>query len=163
MEKSANEITKRFEQLLSEIGMTAAQLADELGIQRSGVYHILKGRNKPGFDFLERLAGKFPDLDIRWLLTGQGKVLHPVSQDEPFAERKHKSLSPAPSDKPEIPFQRNTNEEADAAPGAGEIIQARPGEKRKEAKATAHASSVSVVKIIEFYSDGSFREWVPAE
>ena len=65
---------KRLQQFLDAENISQAQLADTLGVARAGISHILSGRNKPGFDFIESLALHFPDFNIDWLLTGRGKM-----------------------------------------------------------------------------------------
>ena len=53
--------------------LTAAELADTIGVQRSNVSHIINGRNKPSSSFIDKLLQHFPDLDARWLITGNGE------------------------------------------------------------------------------------------
>ena len=64
----------RLQQFLELENLTPARLADMLGIQRSGLSHILSGRNKPSFDFLNRILTKFPHINADWLMTGRGKA-----------------------------------------------------------------------------------------
>ncbi|HOT14591.1 MAG TPA: helix-turn-helix transcriptional regulator [Bacteroidales bacterium] len=66
---------ERLVQLMQAKQLNAAKLADLLGIQRSGLSHILSGRNKPGYDFMEKLLLKFPDLNAEWLILGKGNML----------------------------------------------------------------------------------------
>lgn len=51
--------------------LTTSSFAEKLGVQRSGVSHILNGRNKPSVDFLEKVLDSFPRVDPTWLLTGK--------------------------------------------------------------------------------------------
>ena len=51
---------KRLQQFLDAENISQAQLAETLGVARAGISHILSGRNKPGFDFLESMATRFP-------------------------------------------------------------------------------------------------------
>ena len=48
-------MNKRLQQFLSAEGITQSEFADKLGVARASVSHILAGRNKPGFDFLQSL------------------------------------------------------------------------------------------------------------
>ena len=66
-------MNRRLQQFLELENLSPARLADMLGVQRSGVSHILSGRNKPGFDFIQKLLTKFPSLSADWFLTGKGK------------------------------------------------------------------------------------------
>lgn len=66
-------MNKRLQQFLELENLTPARLADILGVQRSGMSHILSGRNKPGYDFILKLLTKFPELSADWFITGKGK------------------------------------------------------------------------------------------
>ncbi|MBQ5983660.1 MAG: helix-turn-helix transcriptional regulator [Bacteroidales bacterium] len=80
----------RLQQFLDAENITQSQLADSLGVARAGISHILSGRNKPGFDFIEGLARKFPDLSIEWLITGKGRMYKSAAvsaPEEPEAKR----------------------------------------------------------------------------
>ena len=66
-------MNERLQQFLTLENLSPARLADILGVQRSGMSHILSGRNKPGYDFIFKLCTKFPDLNANWFITGKGK------------------------------------------------------------------------------------------
>ena len=66
-------MNNRLQQFLELENITPARLADTLGVQRSGLSHILSGRNKPGYEFLTKLLHKFPHINSEWLLLGKGK------------------------------------------------------------------------------------------
>ena len=70
---------KRLQQFLDAESISQAQLADTLGVARAGISHILSGRNKPGFDFLEAMAVHFPQISMDWLLTGKGRMYKDAS------------------------------------------------------------------------------------
>lgn len=55
--------------------ISAGELAAQLEVQRSNISHVLNGRNMPGAAFIEKLLLSFPDLNARWLLTGNGEML----------------------------------------------------------------------------------------
>ncbi|MEM9985346.1 MAG: helix-turn-helix transcriptional regulator, partial [Bacteroidota bacterium] len=52
--------------------LSASQFADQVGVQRSSISHILSGRNKPSLDFVLKVTNTFKDVDIYWLLNGKG-------------------------------------------------------------------------------------------
>lgn len=66
-------MNNRLQQFLELENITPARLADTLGVQRSGLSHILSGRNKPGYEFITKLLTKFPHINSDWLLLGKGK------------------------------------------------------------------------------------------
>ena len=67
-------MNRRLLQFLQAENITQTQLADTLSVARASVSHILAGRNKPGYDFLESLLLHYPSLNLDWLLTGKGSM-----------------------------------------------------------------------------------------
>ena len=63
-----------------------SELADNIGVNRATVSHILSGRNKPSIDFLEKLLNVYPDLNANWLITGIGHV--DIVMKEPISSKK---------------------------------------------------------------------------
>ena len=78
-------MNKRLQQFLDAENISQAQLADTLGVARAGISHILSGRNKPGFDFLEAMALHFPQISMDWLLTGKGRMYKESGENPVFA------------------------------------------------------------------------------
>ena len=74
-------MNSRLQQFLELENLTPARLADIMGIQRSGLSHILSGRNKPSFDFLNKLLLKFPHINGDWLMTGRGKAYNDFGEN----------------------------------------------------------------------------------
>lgn len=64
---------QRLQLFLQMEQLSQSQFADKMGIQRSGVTHLLSGRNKPSFEFITRMLQAFPALNAEWLLLGKGK------------------------------------------------------------------------------------------
>ena len=59
---------EKFQLLMKNEGLTQSKLAEILEIQPGGISHILAGRNKPGFDLLQKILRRFPRLNPDWLL-----------------------------------------------------------------------------------------------
>ncbi len=66
---------ERIRKFMDYKSITPVELADQIGVQRSNVSHILNGRNKPGSAFLEKFLLAFPEISARWLLTGEGEMI----------------------------------------------------------------------------------------
>jgi len=64
----------RFKKILEEKGLNAQRAAKIIGIDASAVSHIINGRRRPGFDVLQKLSNAFPDLNLNWLVNGQGNM-----------------------------------------------------------------------------------------
>ncbi|MDR1055283.1 MAG: helix-turn-helix transcriptional regulator [Prevotellaceae bacterium] len=67
-------MNSRVRQLIDAERLTPSKLADMLGVQRSNISHILSGRNNPGFEFIEKVLIKFPQISPDWFLLGKGSM-----------------------------------------------------------------------------------------
>ncbi|AEA45403.1 helix-turn-helix domain-containing protein [Fluviicola taffensis] len=65
------EIKDRLRMIMDSHKLNAGSFADRIGVQRSNVSHVLSGRNKPSFDFVEKLLQAFPRVSAEWLFTGR--------------------------------------------------------------------------------------------
>lgn len=65
------EIKDRLRMIMESHKLNAGSFADKIGVQRSNVSHVLSGRNKPSFDFVEKLLQAFPRVSAEWLFTGR--------------------------------------------------------------------------------------------
>ena len=64
---------ERIELLMKCYELTSSQFADRTGIQRASVSHIISGRNKPSLEVMQKIYEAFPELDLKWLMTGVGE------------------------------------------------------------------------------------------
>ena len=79
----------RIEKIIRDEGISSSRFADELGIQRSSISHILSGRNKPSLDVFQRILRKYPNINSDWLILGIGnmyKDVKTVEQKDIFSE-----------------------------------------------------------------------------
>lgn len=67
-------MNRRLQQFLTAENISQSQFAESIGVARANVSHILSGRNKPGFDFIEKMLTAYPALNVDWLITGKGKM-----------------------------------------------------------------------------------------
>ncbi|WP_341901221.1 helix-turn-helix transcriptional regulator [Fluviicola taffensis] len=65
------EVKDRLRMIMDSHKLNAGSFADRIGVQRSNVSHVLSGRNKPSFDFVEKLLIAFPRVSAEWLFTGK--------------------------------------------------------------------------------------------
>lgn len=77
--------------VLKAKNISPSQLADDLGVQRSGISHIINGRNKPSLEFVQKLIKLYPDISTQWILFGEGPMMNPY----PAAPQVHGSDRPA--------------------------------------------------------------------
>ena len=67
-------MVERINLLLKAKNITARQFAEEIGIQPSGMSHIMSGRNNPSLDFVMKVIKRWPEVNINWLMLGKGEM-----------------------------------------------------------------------------------------
>ena len=96
-----NNISDRIEKILEYYQLNAGEFARKIGVQKSSISHLLSGRNKPSFLFLSKLIKAFPEINIKWFLTGEGNMVEKketrkdenVQNSSPLPERKKNRIS----------------------------------------------------------------------
>ena len=124
---------------------SSSQFAVEIGVQPSGISHIISGRNKPSLDFILKMLEKYPFLSTDWLLFGKGDMYRDQSMQELFTDAKENE-------------QKASNNE----PCLFSDIEKKDFRKPPEAPAVAKVST-DVEKIAWFYNNGTFREYFPLD
>lgn len=139
-------------QLLMKIHqMSAADLAEKLGTERSGISHFLSGRNKPSLAFVQKLLENFPELNPDWLLLDKGSML----RNEEVEATRNKSVSNTVTEL-QFPVEEPVLDVKDESP-----IEYGDADKRiemhtPETTRTKTPSDESIEKIVIFYTDGTF-------
>ena len=112
----------RLKQFLAAENISQSQFADEIGVARASVSHILAGRNRPGFEFIESMLLHYPALNSEWLITGKGKMykeattVHSAPDFSALEKVPELPLAPAPSS-PQAPGPtRSTGRSSVAVP-----------------------------------------------
>lgn len=141
----------RLQQFLSAENISQSLLADTLGVARASISHIISGRNKPGFDFIESMARHYPSLNIEWLITGKGRMYKEArmvsssavseTSDDLFADE----FAPKEPANVEISPEKAPEEPSIPSPAA---IDARP----------QITNNHGIHKMIIFFEDGTYQE-----
>ena len=146
----------RIKEIMDHRGLTPSEFADAIGVQRSNVTHILHGRNKPGFQFIAKILETFPEINAKWLITGEGNQLEEGRQEVPFKQ----------SGKQKLLFQ-------DAEPGEkkteGKIENPKKNEASEEKEQISeqvfpviNEGGRKIERIVVFFTDQTFRQYLPS-
>ncbi len=84
----------RINLILKAKNITARQFAEEIGIQPSGMSHIMSGRNNPSLEFVNKVVRRYPEIDANWLLLGRGEMYMGLTPDPSPKERGMGSAEP---------------------------------------------------------------------
>lgn len=127
------------ERILSFIkskNLTPSQFADEIGVQRSGISHLISGRNKPSLEFIQRIVSRYPEINVQWILTGAGSMTNDGSLRE------------------EMNFDGRTVPTSIPTP-----LTADKGRQKKPKSTDIEGKNVE--KITIFFKDRTFRDYYP--
>lgn len=137
----------RLQQFLTAENISQSQFADTIGVARASVSHILAGRNKPGFDFIENMSRRFPTLNLEWLITGKGKMYKQAPENKEVSLFETNDLFNQPDSTPA------------PAPVAFELKPEPPIEtKTIESKRQTIKNQRNITKIVVFYDDNTYQE-----
>lgn len=129
---------------------SSSQFADEIGVQPSGISHIISGRNNPSLDFVLKMLEKYKFLSTDWLLFGKGSMYKDNSSMPGLFDQTLFDQKPEIEEKAENKVQENSVNSS-----AEKFIDKPVSEEKPDYKKSA------VEKIVWFYSDGSFNEYYP--
>ena len=169
---------ERLVQLLDLEQLTPSKFAELIGVQRSSVSHVVSGRNKPSFDFIQKTLKAFPGLNAEWLIMGKGAMY------EQMGRRSAGTLFDAPSPpdgvKEEPDGQAEAEEAVDRTPpahlaegrsGASELL---PGDgtapedsglkdrEKRAASQPAGQPARRIARVILLYDDDTFTSFEPS-
>ncbi len=125
------ELIDRFRYIMKINQLSASAFADEIGVQRSSVSHVLSGRNKPSLEFIQKVLKRYPKVDGNWLISGSTQIgKEKISLEEDNSYKQEASKSSKTEDLP------------------------------KE-KMTSNTDVRSIRRILVFYNDNTFEEYTP--
>jgi transcriptional regulator with XRE-family HTH domain len=108
-----NEKIRRF---ISEQDLTSTKFADEIGVPRPSISHILSDRNKPSLEIVQKMYRRYPELGFTWFLEEEDistKTAAQITTSQTLTSIKRPEYSPRESNErklPELsPTQQNLN------------------------------------------------------
>lgn len=132
----------RIAHIMRAKNLKASDFAALLGIQPSGISHILSGRNQPSLEFVKKIKETFPEYNLDWIIFGTG----PITTSEPFILKATESVS-----QPQTELPLETLEPAPVEPA--------PSLEQPTAPSSCNPLSVKTMLIL--YEDGTFETFTP--
>ena len=139
---------ERLNQIIEKKGLTATKFAAMIGVNASTISHILAGRNKPGFDIINNIAKTFPDLNLTWLITGNGSM-----DNFPVQEEKDPVIT-----EPTL-FEMEPIEKQNTSVIPDKNIKSEETKNQITSVKSFTKQTKKVKRIILFFEDGSFEDY----
>ncbi|TVQ89028.1 MAG: XRE family transcriptional regulator [Bacteroidetes bacterium] len=169
-------MVNRIKEILKKYDLTASKFADSLEVPRSTISHILSERNKPSLEFIQKVLDKYPEIEVNWLLKGEGNIFgkeRDLFSD--FYEKPdvpHKSTEKITNNKKELPFEISIENDQDEKDVKYENPEGEkqstseaeyPSDTRDKTEKINKETGKNVIKIIFLYNDYSFEEFFPTQ
>lgn len=143
----------RIQHLIDDKNLTPSRFADEVGLNRPAVSHILNGRNNPSMDALQKILKRFPEINGSWLITGEGSMYQfNIDRSDPTLFDENPVNTPVGTVENEYAqdFRSKTPEKAIQQVDYQSLIPTK-------------SRTVKVKKIAIFYTDNTYEEFIPAQ
>jgi transcriptional regulator with XRE-family HTH domain len=159
-------INDKIKQILIDKNLTPSYFADEIGVQRSSISHILSGRNRPSFDIIQKIIRRFPELGYEWIMEEDNQSNSPMASSGSTYQNRGPvrssndrfTNSSTPSYTTPMPVRSIRHE----IPPAGPMTTPAPVPLESPVFEQSSAIEKKVERILIFYTDGSFREYTPS-
>lgn len=144
--------------LMKNEGLKPSQLAELLEINPAGISHILAGRNKPGFDFLQKILRRFPRINPDWLLLDSDKMYRNDSDDLPKQSTSISSSAITDGLFGSVGVSPSTTPQAPTAAAASGISAPETA-----TRFPASRTDAAVQRVVIFYDDQTFESYTPTK
>jgi transcriptional regulator with XRE-family HTH domain len=151
----------KIKQILHEKQLSPSQFADAIGVPRSSISHILSGRNRPSLDIIQKISRRYPDFTYNWLLDEvDDNEADSILATGTSHDRKHE----LPAKSRAIPLRSSCTTDDDDRRGTPKDRTIVPEQRSMRSIDDQKSSQQSkqVDRILIFYTDGTFREYLPA-
>jgi len=151
-------MNERIKTIMEYYHLSATQFANEIGIQRSALSHIMSGRNKPSLDFVLKLKNRFEEINIDWLFYGKGKMIGESNRGSQDNVSDGSINFPAQVDDgaTELPVVKSEN-----PPVYASAAMKKDEGLKKESPKPVDKGDSEIEKIIIFYKNGRFKSYKP--
>ena len=144
-------------------GLKPTEFANKIQVQRSGISHILTGRNRPSLDVVQKILTTFSNLNSDWLLFGRGSMYNdgsdPEKRSTPSSDAIQETLDlddnpPKEESQPKPqPEGQNTHTPNPPKP---------PEDSNQNTDSQDNMPNKRIAYILIFYTDGTFKEFRPS-
>jgi plasmid maintenance system antidote protein VapI len=147
------DFSKRLEKILDYYGLSATAFSEKIDFNRSTISHLISGRNKPSLEFVMKVVHTFEEVNLYWLLNGKGTF--PSTAE--IEQKEIKLSANSQATEAVAPSEKSTHKNSDAS------VPLLESDKNVSANSVLRSSSTSssIDCIIIFYTNGSFKEYLP--
>jgi transcriptional regulator with XRE-family HTH domain len=146
----------RISKFLTTESISPSKFADEIGVQRSSISHIISGRNNPSLELIQKILNRYDFVNPDWLILGKGEMYRGQSKNINL-------FSQATTEKQEnIQINNDLNKEEHKP-----VMKETPVKQEEQVIQQSIippliTSRKAVDKLLIIYKDGTFENFYPA-
>ncbi len=160
------ETKDRIHKIMEDVHMSQQDFAAKLGISPASLSSIFTGRTNPTNNTIQAVHRAFPDINVAWLLFGEGEMLVPSAVPPAPSEQGASTGAPTHEESEPTLFASSTGV-------ASPIVIPTAATSRRQESASTMDRNVKSVKIVDkvirrireirvFYDDGTYETFVPS-
>ena len=149
------DINEKIREFIIYKDLQPSKLADELGISRPMMSHVLSGRNKPNMEIIMKILSKYPDLNPEWLNGNAPNMFREGASQESYLQEKTPAI--LPNNNQNLFSNKNIPQNQSEIEEGKEKYQENNEVQQKKSK---KSEGKTIEKIIVFYSDKSFDTYL---
>lgn len=166
----------RIQKIIQWKKLTASGFADQIGVPRSTISHIISGRNNPSLDLILKILDTFPEIKTDWLIRGDGHMI--AIQNSLFTEKDFESTKSTPEeakknmDPKEVKLAdnelSNADMKSDIAQNSAHISESSvhstdtfDSDEDNSVHRTPVRKRNTASRVLVLHDDGTFSEYLP--
>lgn len=149
-------MNERIVELMNRMEMSPTQFSVAIGASRATIQHIISGRNEPSLKLIKSILDRFPSVDMKWLLNGEGSAFTNQSQvtDYPLFENDENQF-----------FQNHVQNELKNQNLEGQnqhkVTRQKIDNKKITPNNQQNKPTRQIKEIVFFFEDGTFEKFYP--
>ncbi len=141
---------ERLVKLMDELQVNAKSFAEEVGIQPGTISNIMKERNKPSLEVLQRVLVRYSQVNPEWLICGTGSMWRQKNDSQQTLF----DVTPIIEDAPAKPFVQPAVQPNAVSQPSGTMVAQMADLVVKQTNVPPR----KVQKITILFDDGTFQE-----
>lgn len=134
-------LNQKIKQFIVDRDLTSTKFADEIGVPRPSISHILSDRNKPSLEIVQKMFRRYPELGFNWFIEVEVEdVAIKSTHNQIVTTTKRPEYSPRESNERKIPELNSTQQNLNPA-------------------IMSNFSHGSIARIMVVFNDGTIQEF----
>ena len=136
-------LNQKIKQFIIDRDLTSTKFADEIGVPRPSISHILSDRNKPSLEIVQKMYRRYPELGFNWFIEEEENAVKTATQtthSQTVTTTKRPEYSPRESNERKTPELNSVQQSLNPA-------------------IMSNFTNGSIARIMVVFNDGTIQEF----